>query len=60
VNQIHATTLKFVIRFLKSAPGSQRVRITMASKCQKAFVVDETNRVLGAFNMHDLFHAGVI
>jgi hypothetical protein len=32
----------------------------MASKCQKAFVADENNRVLGALNMHDLFRAGVI
>jgi hypothetical protein len=32
----------------------------MASKCQKAFVVDKNNRVLGALNMHDLFRAGVI
>jgi hypothetical protein len=27
---------------------------------QRAFVVDESNRVLGALNMHDLFRAGVI
>ena len=32
----------------------------MATRCQKAIVVDEDNRVLGALNMHDLFRAGVI
>jgi len=60
VNQIHATTLKSVLRLLKSASSAQRAQITTASKCQKAFVVDENNRVLGALNMHDLFRAGVI
>ncbi len=49
-----------VLRFLKSASSIPRARITTASKCQKAFVVDENNRVLGALNMHDLFRAGVI
>ncbi|WP_372523476.1 hypothetical protein [Sulfuricaulis sp.] len=60
MNQIHAEKLKSILRLLKSMSGIQRARITNASKCQKAFVMDENSCVLGALNMHDLFRAGVI
>ena len=60
MNRIHAAKLKSIRRLPKSALGIQRAWITMASKCQKAFVVDENDRVLGALNMHDLFRTGFI
>jgi arabinose-5-phosphate isomerase len=40
--------------------AAETVQLMRSLKINGLFVVDETNRVLGALNMHDLFRAGVI